>query len=291
MISVFMAQSFRHINQLYLAVQFRHFSNGKAEPMDHHLDRRIALLGLAAGAAALGTSPALAAKAADGWMPQGATTLKAFAGRLNAAPRRRDFKTVPMILESEDYWDHEAIAELIAYRGSPKQIWDNNNINGPWLNLMRNNLNAEVYSFKHPDFLIVSATHGPAHLAMYDQAMWDKYQLSKLAGPNFATNTFIVEQKAGAADPKNYQDPEGAFSPRNNSIPALQRRGAVFFACHNAIWEASDALIRNGSNPDKLSHEALAAELTNHLIPDAVLTPGAVATLLELQQAGFQYAT
>ena len=224
-------------------------------------------------------------------MPQGATTLKALAGRLNAAPRRRDFKSVPMILESEDYWDHEALAEMIAYRGGPKQVWDNNNINGPWLNLMRNNLNTQVYSFKHLDFLIVSATHGPAHLAMYDQAMWDKYQLSKLAGPNFATNTFIVEQKAGAADPKNYQDSEGAFSPRNNSIPALQRRGTVFFACHNAIWEASDALIRNGSNPDKLSHEALAAELTNHLIPDVVLTPGAVATLLELQQAGFQYAT
>jgi hypothetical protein len=65
----------------------------------------------------------------------------------------------------------------------------------------------------------------------------------------------------------------------------------VFLACHNAIWEVSDALIRNGSNPDKLSHEALAAELTNHLIPDVVLTPGAVGTLLELQQAGYQYAT
>ena len=156
---------------------------------------------------------------------------------------------------------------------------------------MRNMLNTQVYSFKHPDFLPVSATHGPAHLAMYDQAMWDKYLLTKLAGPNFTANTFIVEQKAGSTDPKNYQDEEGAFSPRDNSIPALQRRGAVFLACHNAIWEASDALIRNGPNPDKLSHEALAAELTNHLIPDAVLTPGAVATLLELQQAGYQYAT
>jgi len=50
-------------------------------------------------------------------------------------------------------------------------------------------------------------------------------------------------------------------------------------------------LIRNGSNPDKLSHEALAAELTNHLIPEAVLTPGAVATLLKFQEAGFHYAT
>jgi hypothetical protein len=126
---------------------------------------------------------------------------------------------------------------------------------------------------------------------MYDEAMWEKYQLSKLAGPNFATNTWIQEQTAGAKDPNNYQDPDGAFSPRNNSIPALQRRGAVFLACHNSIWEQSEALIRTGSNPDKLSHEALAAELTNHLVPDVVLTPGAVATLLYFQEAGFHYAT
>jgi hypothetical protein len=256
-------------------------------------DRRSALLGLglAAGGAALGSKAAHAAKASNTWLPDGAATLKALHAKLDAAPRRRDFKTVPMVLESEDYWDHQAIAELIAYRAGPKQIWDNKDLGGPWLNLMRNNLNTQVYSFKHPDFLIVSATHASAHLAMYDQAMWDKYQLSKIAGAGFARNILILEQQAGSADPKNYQDPRGAFSPANNSIPALQRRGVVFFACHNAIWEASARLIREDTNPDKLSIEALAADLTNHLIPDAVLTPGAVGTLLELQQVGFQYAT
>jgi hypothetical protein len=261
--------------------------------MTHNPDRRIAILGLAAaaGTAALGSKSAKAAKASSASRPGGAATLKALHERLNVAPRRRDFKTVPMILENEDYWDHEALAELIAYRGGPKQIWDNKTHVGPWLNVMRNNLNVQIYSFKRPDFLIISATHASAHLALYDRSMWDKYDLSKLAGPGFATNTFIMEQKAAAADPKNYQDPEGAFSPSNNSIPALQRRGAVFLGCHNSIWEQSEALIRNGSNPDKLSHEALAAELTNHLIPEVVLTPGVVATLLKFQEAGFHYAT
>jgi hypothetical protein len=261
--------------------------------MNYNPDRRIALLGLglAAGATALGDKPAIAAKASGVWLPQGAATLKALQDKLNAAPRRRDFKTVPMTLENQDYWDHEVLAELLAYRSGPKQIWDNKDIAGPWLNLMRNNLNVQIHSFKRPDFLVISATHASAHLAMYDQAMWDKYQLSKLAGPAFPTNTLIAEQKAASEDPKNYQDPEGAFSPRNNSIPALQRRGAVFLACHNSIWEQTEALIRNGSNPDKLSHEALAAELTNHLIPDVVLTPGALATLLYFQEAGYHYAT
>lgn len=39
------------------------------------------------------------------------------------------------------------------------------------------------------------------------------------------------------------------------------------------------------TNPDKLSHEALAAELTNHLIPGVVLTPGAVGTLPDSRPA------
>jgi len=261
--------------------------------MKHNPERRLALLGfgVAAGAAALANNSANAAKASGVWIPGGAATLKALHARLDAAPRRRDFRTVPMTLENEDTWDHEALAELLAYRGGPRQIWDNKDLGGPWLNLMRNNLNVQIHSFKRPDFLIISASHALAHLAMYDEAMWEKYQLSKLAGPNFATNSWIQEQTAGAKDPNNYQDPEGAFSPRNNSIPALQRRGAVFLACHNSIWEQSEALIRTGSNPDKLSHEALAAELTNHLVPDVVLTPGAVATLLYFQEAGFHYAT
>jgi intracellular sulfur oxidation DsrE/DsrF family protein len=210
--------------------------------------------------------------------------------RLTHAPRRRDYKTVPMILTSPDQWDHEALSEVIAYKPTPKQAWDNTDIASPWLNLMRNSLNVQIWSFKHPEFLAVSATHGTAHLALYDQATWDKYQLTKLAGNNFKTNTLIEEKKAQSTDPVNYEDPAGAFSPEDNSIPALMKRGVVFMSCHNAIWEQAAGLIKADVNPDKLSHEALAAELTNHLIPGVILTPGAVGTLPELQQAGFYYA-
>src|SRR5712671_4224300 len=154
--------------------------------------------------------------------------------RLAKAPRRRDFKSVPMILTNPEQWDHEALSETLAYKPVPRQAWDSTDITGPWLNLMRNALNAQIWSFKHPDFLAVSVTHGTANLALYDQAMWDKYQLAKLAGDKFKTNTDV--------------------------------------------------------NPDKLSHEALAAELTNHLVAGVVLIPGATATMPELQQVGFHYA-
>jgi hypothetical protein len=261
--------------------------------------RRTALLGagLAAGAAGLAavrSQPAQAAAAdpagADPMAPQGATALDALMERLAQAPRRRDFKTVPMILNAPDQWDHEALSEVLAYTPVTKQAWDNTDIGGPWLNVMRNALNAQIWSFGHPDFLVVSETHGAAQLALYDQAMWDKYGLAKLAGGGFEKNTLILERAAASADPAHYEDPAGVFSPQNNSIPALQRRGVVFMSCHNAIWEQAAKLHDSGANPDKLPVEALAAELTNHLIPGAVLTPGAVATLPELQRAGFAYA-
>jgi hypothetical protein len=136
----------------------------------------------------------------------------------------------------------------------------------------------------------VSATHGSAHLALYDEAIWDKYQVTKLAGEKFKTNTLIETKAAASKDSANYEDPAGAFSPEDNSIPSLMRRGVVFMACHNAIWEQAAALLKADINPDKLSHEALAAELTNHLLSGVVLTPGAVGTLPELQLAGFHYA-
>ena len=242
----------------------------------------------AAGVAALGTRGAQAAEAS--LIPNGASALKTLAERLAKAPRRRDFKTVPMIVDNPDQWDHEALQGVLAYRGGPKQAWDNTDIKGPWLNLMRNSLNGQVWAFRHPDFLVVSATHASAHLALYDQAMWDKYHLAKLAGPKFPRNTLIEEPKAASANPADFQSADGAFSPHDNAIPVLQRRGVVFLACHNAIWELSEKLLAAGTNPDKLSHEAMAAELTNHLIPGVVLSPGAVATMAELQMAGFHYS-
>src|ERR1700729_4194003 len=100
---------------------------------------------------------------------------------------------------------------------------------------MRNSLNAKVFSVGHRYFLTVSATHGAAHLALFDQDMWDKYQLAKLAGGNISRNTFIDSPPASAHDPADFQAVDGAFSSKSNSITVLQRRGVVFMACHNAI--------------------------------------------------------
>src|SRR3981081_1632792 len=193
-------------------------------------------LGMGAGAAGLATlNNGTVSTAETALLLPAGKSLEKFTARLSRASPRRDFETVPMILNDPSQWDHAALAEVIAYRGAPKQVWDNTGIASPWLNGMRNSLNAQVWSFRHPDFLAVSATHGSAHLALLQPAMWEKYQLAKLSGGKFQNNTLITEQKGAAADWDDYENPEGVFSPHGDSIPALQRRGVVFLACHNAI--------------------------------------------------------
>ena len=119
----------------------------------------------------------------------------------------------------------------MAYRPHTKQAWDNTDIGGTWLNVMRNSLNAQVWSYKHPDFLVVSATHGSAQLALYDQAMWDEYNLSKLATAGFTKNNLIVDLPAAATGcGADYEALGGGFrSKQLCSCPAAQ--DVVFLSC------------------------------------------------------------
>jgi intracellular sulfur oxidation DsrE/DsrF family protein len=254
-------------------------------------NRRHALATMAASVGAMASLSTRAAEPAGATLvPLGAKSLQALSHALANAPRRRDFKSVPMILTKTDEWDADAVNLVLAYGGTAKQAFDNTEIDGPWLNLMRNSMNAQVWSWKHPDFLCVSATHGSAHLALYDDYLWDKYQLAKLTQGKFERNTLAKASAAADADAADFQKADGAFSPQDNSIAALQRRGAVFIACHNAIWEISGGRIKAGVNPDHLTQQAMAAEFSNHLIDGVVLSPGAIGTLPELQRAGFAYA-
>src|SRR6266852_7931130 len=97
--------------------------------MDTAPGRRVALttmgLGIAAGAAGLAALHGGVASAAEAsLLPPGAKSLEELTARLSRTPRRRDFKTVPMILNDPDQWDDAALSAVIAYRGAPKQVWD-----------------------------------------------------------------------------------------------------------------------------------------------------------------------
>jgi hypothetical protein len=259
--------------------------------MDPNANRRQALMSLslgAAGLAGLGANSASAKASAPNLIPPGASALSALSARLATAPRRRDFKTLPMFVTADEQWDKAAFDAVLAYRGGPKQVWHNRELNGGWLYLMDNAISAQVFSFKHLDFLAVSATHGTAGLALFDETAWDKYQFGKLTKSRAVANTWIAD-KGDGGDPKDVQKADGAYSGDAMSIPHLMRRGAVFLVCHHAIWEGAATLHKSGPNPDKLSLEQLAADLTNHVLPGAIVTPGIVASIPELQMAGYNY--
>lgn len=235
--------------------------------------------------AAVASEPALTSPSAS--------NLRDLAHDLRRNRGRRDFKTVPMILTDPSDWDDKAIKLLLAYNGKPKQVWDSPNLFEPWLNMIRNTVNTEVFSWKHPDFLAAAATHATGQWALYDEYIWNKYDIPGLIAKQFKKkidhNVFIQEKTAANGVFADFENPSGVFSPDDNSVTTLQRRGVVFLACHNAIWEFSAALHKSGSNPDKLSHEQIAADLTNHLIEGTILTPGIGATILEMQRSGFHY--
>ena len=168
----------------------------------------------------------------------GARKLAELVEQLRRSPRCRGFKTVPMIVQEPDFWDDEALRHVIAYQGNRKQVWDNTEIAGPWLNLMRNALNAQIFAFDHVDYLAVSATHGTAHLALFDQSTWDKYELAAFTDVRFRTNTLIAPNTAPAGFSEN--EIRRAFSAK---AATPSRR------CKHAALSSSPVIMRSGKLP------------------------------------------
>jgi intracellular sulfur oxidation DsrE/DsrF family protein len=213
--------------------------------------------------------------------------LKRLTERLAAAPRRRNFETVPLIVKDADYWDHEAATELLSYSYNYKQVWDNDELGVAYLGLMREAINGQVFAQRRPDFLAVSATHGLAHLALFSQPMWDKYQLARLTGGKSTSNTFMVEPD-GVSESDDLEKPTGFYGPADNNIVSLQNRGAVFIACHDSIHAISRTL-HGGAGLAAVAPDTIAADLTNNLIPGVVLVPSVVAFIVDLQHAQYTY--
>jgi intracellular sulfur oxidation DsrE/DsrF family protein len=244
--------------------------------------------GAAALAATVNLAPARAAQAMPAAASIGGGRLVALGRQLAAAPRRRGFASVPFMIDRADLWDNEAAAALLSYGGGPRQVWENTEIAAPWLNLMREAVNGQVFAHGHPDFVAVAAVHGTAHLALFTQPMWDKYDLAASTGGKFARNELAVE-KPGVSPSDDRQNVSGFYGPTNNNIISLQRRGVVFVACHDSVHAIARGLAAK-AGAASADPDLIAADLTNNLVQGAVLVPSVVAFLVELQHAGYTYA-
>ncbi|MFT4067778.1 transcriptional initiation protein Tat [Paraburkholderia sp.] len=257
----------------------------------------VAAVGLLASA-----RPVQATAAESGYSMQGADSLKQLVARLNEAPRRRNFTSLPQDLTARSQWDDEALGEIIAYRGGDRQIWDNGSYRSGWLRRMNNSLNAQVHALGHPNFLIVSATHGSAQLALLDDSTWEKYEVARFTGSDITSVelAYELERLLGREKARNWLAGHRAKDLANwqtstdqsgDTIASLTKKGVVFLACHYALWEFAEDLLDAGCNPDKLNREELTADLTNHVLREAIVTPGVAGLLPEFQAKGFYYAT
>ncbi|WP_025885655.1 hypothetical protein [Asaia prunellae] len=216
--------------------------------------------------------------------PQPQSGLSALSRQLAVLPRRRAFRTLPRLLDHPDLWDDVAFDALLTYRGAQKMLGTGTSLEGKWAVEAQNLLNAEVFSFVHPDALLVMGLWGEAQLALYNEASWAHFNLARLVTPG--QNAASLHQTP-AGTSRHHQDEEGVYGAAGRSIPALQARGVVFLACHNAVWAHAGRLIALGAGPAGLTQEQLAAELTNALDPRAIVTPSALGAVAELQRAGF----
>jgi hypothetical protein len=102
--------------------------------MKFNTARRDTLIGLGVGVVVSGLTQSGAANAATAptLEPAGAKNLQELSHALTGMPRRRDFKTRPMIADNPDVWDSAPLNAVLAYKGGAKQAWDNTDLMGHW---------------------------------------------------------------------------------------------------------------------------------------------------------------
>jgi outer membrane usher protein FimD/PapC len=98
-------------------------------------------------------------------------------------------------LHPPSQWDQGVQNAIITYKAAQASR-DSMALDSPWLNLMRNAMNAHIWSFEHPDSLSTSATHSSAHPAIIDEPMWNKYRFARLTDQ---TNNFGLLPRSGAS--------------------------------------------------------------------------------------------
>lgn len=220
------------------------------------------------------------------------TDRRAFLGRTAlaaaalAAPAalRADGAPAPSAIP-DDRW-------LDTLRGRHRQIFDMPQPAGglPMLHV-RNYLETyrAAYGLSHPDVnAVVGLYYMTVPLAL-DDAMWAKYQLGAAshvvdAGTGQPAVRNVLARPREGADVLPIAG--GPVAPPNDvAIAELQRRGALFLLCNNAVGFWSGQL----AAASKQQPAAVREELLSHLLPGVVVVPAMVIAFQQAQARGASY--
>ncbi len=213
------------------------------------------------------------------------TPRRGFLGRLAAVAAAAGVSSIPRAVYAEptpveDEW-------LDKLKAKHRQLFDfpSHGDGGPLVHMLNyyNTLNT-AYNVKDSDINTVGTFYGvpsATTLFAFNDAMWAKYSMGAAVKFN--------DHKTGAPATRNVwrSDPSimGLMVAPPASIEVLQKRGAVFLLCNNAlnIWASILAQANKAETP------AVLADLKANMLPGVVLVPGMVVAIQQAQDKGIAY--
>jgi hypothetical protein len=136
-----------------------------------------------------------------------------------------------------------------------------------------------AYGIADKDVDAVFTFYGSTTFHGLRDAMWSKYRLGEFLGEKDGNGTPFT------ANPWRTAPVIVGMTLPQASIEALQRRGATFLICNNALTIFSGLVAKARGLDPKAVYEDMKA----NILPDVTLVPGMVIAIDRAQQAGLSY--
>jgi hypothetical protein len=137
----------------------------------------------------------------------------------------------------------------------------------------------KAYGVSDRDIDAVGTFYGSTTFHALNDAMWAKYRLGEFLEVNDASG------KPATANPWRTAPVVLGMALAPASIESLQKRGATFIVCNNALTIFSGLLAQARGLDAKVVYDDLRA----NILPDVELIPGMVVAIEQAQRAGLTY--
>jgi intracellular sulfur oxidation DsrE/DsrF family protein len=206
----------------------------------------------------------------------GASAMAAAAALLILVPASEARATAPQGAEFHDMW-------LKGLNGSHRQLFDSPQPLGgiPLVHIMNygNTLNS-VYRVTDAQINAVGTFYGGTTFHGLNDAMWTKYGIA-----DFLKSVGIDAGPGATPNPWRSNPTILGMSIPDASIEALQRRGARFIVCNNALTIFATLLAQSKG----LDPAVVVADMKANILPGVERVPAMVIAIGQAQGAGLAY--
>jgi hypothetical protein len=175
------------------------------------------------------------------------------------------------------------LAALMARLNEPashKQVFAVARISdGSVVHYMRNSLDGYEKGFGEPP--------GALHVAAVFYARGVALAVDDFAWRTYKIADALKKEGELITSPQRDANPYWRTLEGENSLEALQKRGALYLACNNALHGLAGTLSLAGGSTQQA--DAIYVDLRRHLLPGTLLVPAGVAALNAAQEARYTY--